>query len=199
MLALTIRWFMTQWCENKITKFFKQYIFNGSFYFPKRVTSDLPKIVGAVMKIITQGLHDYFIVHLLFSHGSWLCSCSRRKTTFSKLKIFSISSLRSSSVYFSPFTSAQIAWRPICHYVVRRLTPHWMGSESHNHTSTHEHTHEHTVDQVYRDHVSTLFYFYDRVSVLYTTSSFISFLLLCWTLTKFFYFSSGIQTRTECI
>jgi len=68
VLALTIRWFMTQWCENNLTKFFKKYILsNGSFYFPKRVTINLPKIVGAVMRIIMCGLHDYFIVHLPFS------------------------------------------------------------------------------------------------------------------------------------
>jgi len=32
-----------------------------SFYFLKRVTINLPKIVVAAMKVITQGLHDYFI------------------------------------------------------------------------------------------------------------------------------------------
>ena len=57
------------------TKFFKECISNTSFYLPKRATINVPKIVVAAMKVITLGLHDRLIVHLPFSHGSWLCSC----------------------------------------------------------------------------------------------------------------------------
>ena len=60
-------------CSSDVVQNSSSYV---SFYLHKQVTINLPKFVVVLIKVITQGpsLRDYFIVHLPFSHWSWLCS-----------------------------------------------------------------------------------------------------------------------------
>jgi len=118
LVALAILRFMTQWCESNLAKFFKYYIYNASFYSPKRVTISLPKIVDAVIRVIKRLSKASMIPSFSgpSSVFSWNLVVFLRRVKNDRFKFIYLLSQAMSCALYHCFASIQIARRPICRY-----------------------------------------------------------------------------------